>query len=283
MFKGYLVHSGGPLQRPHHDPEEEWVQPQAPALNPHALDTSPFMVWLPKEWSPGKGHGAPHPRKAPLSAPSAGGPWPGSHCLMWPLASQARPRLPAVTQDTLCKLSLGEGAAGQEQKAGFQPWRDQRERESSLGKADWRAERPGSQGARRQEEEGKEARLRPGAAAETKRGREADRGKKGRLLCSLGWGTQGLFIHRAARPPSTSPNLQCSSSSPPPPPSSTTHSVSPSLTHRPQPSAWTRLRSLLAGQDSPASPRDAARGNLLPPTRWSAWRCSVTQKGAQAC
>lgn len=44
MSKGYLVHPGGPWQRPHHDPEEEWVQPHTPALNPHALDTSPFMV-----------------------------------------------------------------------------------------------------------------------------------------------------------------------------------------------------------------------------------------------
>lgn len=59
------------------------------------------------------------PKKGTLSAPGAGGPQPRSHCLMWPLASQPRPRLPAVTQDTLCKLSLGEGAAGQEQKAGF--------------------------------------------------------------------------------------------------------------------------------------------------------------------
>ena len=60
----------------------------------------------------------------------------------------------------------------------------------------------------------------------------------------------------------------------------TTHTASPSLT-QPQPSAWTRLPS--HRPDLPASPRDAARRNLLLPTRCTVWRCSGTEKGTQAC
>ena len=78
-----------------------------------------------------------------------------------------------------------------------------RSRASAVGKAERRAEGPGSQGARRQEEEGRGCELSRGREQQQRwKGEErALEERKGRQLCWLvlgAAGTQGLFTHRAA-------------------------------------------------------------------------------------